>query len=119
VRGIHWGVRERVTDIVRGIHWGVRERVIPTEFTREDYSTVMTDTSKYVQPAIPKFDGHYDHWAKLMENFLGSKEFWHLVENGIADVSNKADASEEEIRLMEEQKLKDWKIKNYLYMLMI
>lgn len=75
----------------------------------------MTDSNKYVQPAIPKFDGHYDHWAKLMENFLRSKEFWHLVEHGIVDVSNKADASNEEIKLMDEQKLKDLKIKNYLY----
>jgi len=24
----------------------------------------MAEPSKYVQPAIPKFDGHYDHWAK-------------------------------------------------------
>jgi len=68
-----------------------------------------------VQPVIPNFDGHYDHGAKLMENFFRSKEFWHLVENGIVDVSNTADASEEEIRLMEQQRLKDQKIKNYLY----
>ncbi|RDX99778.1 hypothetical protein CR513_17122, partial [Mucuna pruriens] len=36
----------------------------------------MTESSnyKYVQPTIPKFDGHYDHWAKPMENFLRSKE---------------------------------------------
>ena len=80
-----------------------------------NYSTVMTNTSKYVQPTIPKFDGHYDHWAKLMENFLRSKEFWHLVKNGIVDISKKANALEEEIKLMEEQKLKDPKIKNYLY----
>ncbi|GKE35563.1 retrovirus-related pol polyprotein from transposon TNT 1-94, partial [Tanacetum coccineum] len=26
--------------------------------------------SVFVQPAIPKFDGHYDHWSMLMENFL-------------------------------------------------
>ncbi|KAL5758187.1 hypothetical protein ACOSP7_020798 [Xanthoceras sorbifolium] len=24
----------------------------------------------FVQPAIPRFDGHYDHWSLLMENFL-------------------------------------------------
>ena len=29
----------------------------------------------YVQPAIPRFDGHYDHWAMLMENLLRSKEY--------------------------------------------
>ena len=39
--------------------------------------------SGFVQPAIPKFDGHYEHWSMLMENFLRSKEYWSLVENGI------------------------------------
>ena len=27
-------------------------------------------TDKYVQAAIPQFDGHYDHWAMRMENLL-------------------------------------------------
>ena len=72
-----------------------------------------SNSSKYVQPAIPRFDGHYDHWAKLMENFLRSKEYWHLVEHGILVVTNKT--SEAELKAMEEQQLKDMKIKNYLY----
>ena len=42
----------------------------------------MTESS-FVQPAVPKFDGHYDHWVMPMENFLRSKEYWGLVENGI------------------------------------
>jgi cation diffusion facilitator CzcD-associated flavoprotein CzcO len=29
----------------------------------------------FVQPAIPRFDGHYDHWAMLMENLLRSKDY--------------------------------------------
>ena len=33
------------------------------------------NNSSFVQPAIPRFDGHYDHWAMLMENFLRSKEY--------------------------------------------
>ena len=37
----------------------------------------------FVQLAIPKFDGHCDHWSMLMENFLRSKEYWSLVETGI------------------------------------
>jgi len=32
--------------------------------------------------AVPRFDGHYDHWSMLMENFLRSKEYWSLVETG-------------------------------------
>lgn len=40
-------------------------------------------SEKFVQPAIPRFDGHYDFWAMTMENFLLSKELWSLVEEGI------------------------------------
>ncbi|KAJ1397838.1 retrovirus-related Pol polyprotein from transposon TNT 1-94 [Sesbania bispinosa] len=38
----------------------------------------------FVQAAISKFDGHYDHWSMLMENLLRSKEYWSLVEEGVA-----------------------------------
>lgn len=38
--------------------------------------------NNYAQPAIPKFDGHYEHWA-LMENLLKSKEYWIVVEEGV------------------------------------
>jgi len=40
---------------------------------------MMTESS-FVQPAVPRFDGHYDHWAMLIENFLYSKEYWGLRE---------------------------------------
>ena len=39
--------------------------------------------NNFVQPTIPKFGGHYDHWSMLMENFLRSKEYWSLVETRI------------------------------------
>ncbi|XP_017438090.1 uncharacterized protein LOC108344134 [Vigna angularis] len=52
----------------------------------------MAETGKYVQTTIPKFDGHYDHWTKLMENFLRSKEYWSLVEHEIDGVQDKANA---------------------------
>ena len=69
--------------------------------------------NSFVQPAVPKFDGHYDHWAMLMENFLRSKEYWGLVENGIpATVEGLTDAQRKNI---EDQKLKDLKAKNYLF----
>ncbi|KAH0725476.1 hypothetical protein KY284_001341 [Solanum tuberosum] len=29
----------------------------------------MALESNYMQAAIPRFDGHYDHWSMLMENF--------------------------------------------------
>jgi hypothetical protein len=40
----------------------------------------MTTEGNFMQPSIPCFDGHYDHWSMLMENFLRSKELWGLVE---------------------------------------
>ncbi|GKU93862.1 hypothetical protein SLEP1_g7421 [Rubroshorea leprosula] len=39
----------------------------------------------FVQPAIPHFDGHHDHWSMLMESFLRSKEYWNVVESGAID----------------------------------
>ncbi|CAL8156633.1 unnamed protein product [Prunus armeniaca] len=76
----------------------------------------MAAEGSFVQPAIPKFDGHYDHWSMLMENFLRSKEFWSLVEEGIpvpeADGSGLTTAQKKTI---EDQKLKDLKVKNYLF----
>ncbi|PNX66808.1 retrovirus-related Pol polyprotein from transposon TNT 1-94, partial [Trifolium pratense] len=44
----------------------------------------MAESSNYMKPSIPKFDGHYDHWAMLMENLLRSKEYWTQIEDGIA-----------------------------------
>eukprot|EP00257_Ricinus_communis_P022888 XP_015582741.1 uncharacterized protein LOC107262292 [Ricinus communis] len=71
--------------------------------------------TKFVQLAIPKFDGYYEHWAKLMENFLRAKEYWNLIEVGIEAVPEGIEGDGEKMRAMEEQLLKDKKIKNYLY----
>lgn len=70
---------------------------------------------KYANPGIPMFDGHYEHWAKLMENFLRSKEYWNLVQNGILTVAEGANPTEAQQSLIDEQTLKDLKIKNYLF----
>ncbi|KAJ9671142.1 hypothetical protein PVL29_027229 [Vitis rotundifolia] len=64
----------------------------------------MASDSNFVQAAIPRFDGHYDHWSMLMENFLQSKEYWPIVESRIQ-------APEPNTVL----KLKDLKTKNYLF----
>lgn len=37
-----------------------------------------------MQHVIPHFDGPYDHWNMLIDNFIRSKEFWSLVEIGYA-----------------------------------
>lgn len=43
----------------------------------------MASEKNFVQAVIPRFDGHYDHWSMLMENFLRSKEYWPIVEDDI------------------------------------
>ncbi|XP_070662476.1 uncharacterized protein [Malus domestica] len=75
----------------------------------------MTFENSFVQPAIPRLDGHYDHWSMLMENFLRSKEYWNLVETGITTVARGADSSDLQKKTLEELKLKDLKAKNYLF----
>ena len=75
----------------------------------------MTSENSFVQPAIPRFDGHYDHWSMLMENFLRSKEYWHLIETGITATTERSDLSETQKKTYEDQKLKDLKAKNYLF----
>ena len=47
---------------------------------------ILTMTSEtFVQPAIPRFDGHYDHWSMLIENFLRSKEYWTVIVYGVPE----------------------------------
>jgi len=65
-----------------------------------------------VQPAIPRFDGHYDHWSMLMEKFLRSKEYWNLIEMGITTAAEDHDLGEKAI---DDLRLKDLKAKNYLF----
>lgn len=72
----------------------------------------MATKSNFIQPAIPKLDGHYDHWAMLMGNFLWSKEYWSLVEFGIPKA---AVLTEGQRKAIDDQTLKDLKAKNYLF----
>lgn len=74
----------------------------------------MTSEGNFVQPAIPRFDGHYDHWSMLMENFLRSKEYWSLVEIGYTE-TEEATMTEAQQKKLEELRLKDMKVKNYLF----
>ena len=75
----------------------------------------MASENSFVQPAIPRFDGHYDHWSMLMENFLRSKKYWHLIETGITTAAEGLDLSETQKKTYEDEKLKDLKAKNYLF----
>ena len=70
------------------------------------------ESNGFVQPTIPRFDGHYDHWSMLMEKFLRSKEFWDIVENGVTEPIEGAEAQS---KALADRKLKDLKAKNYLF----
>ncbi|CAL9000239.1 unnamed protein product [Prunus brigantina] len=75
----------------------------------------MATENSFMQPAIPRFDGHYDHWSMLMENFLRSEEYWSLVEIGIPAATEGTDLTEAQKKTIDDQKLKDLKAKNYLF----
>ena len=65
--------------------------------------------------SIPKFDGDYDHWSMLMENLLRSKEWWHLIDPGYVALGADAVESDAEQKARADLKLKDLKVKNYLF----
>ena len=75
----------------------------------------MVTKSNSVQPTIPKLDGHYDHWCMLIENFLRSKEYWNLIEQGIPIAEAGIELGERQNKMIEDAKLKDLKVKNYLF----
>ncbi|KAJ1391944.1 retrovirus-related Pol polyprotein from transposon TNT 1-94 [Sesbania bispinosa] len=68
--------------------------------------------SNFVQPAIPKLNEHYEHWAMLMENFLRSKEYWNLIDPGIPQHVDRAVIQDNEKKNLDELKLKDLKRMN-------
>ena len=51
----------------------------------------------------------------LMENFLRSKEYWSLVETGILAAAEGVELTEAQRKSIADQKLKDLKVKNYLF----
>ncbi|KAH9687063.1 hypothetical protein KPL70_014633 [Citrus sinensis] len=69
----------------------------------------MATENSFVQPSIPRFDGFYDHWSMLMENFMRSKEYWSLIETGIPTVADGAQPTAAERKAIDEAKLKDLK----------
>lgn len=71
----------------------------------------MASDNNFVQAAIPHFDGHYDHWSMLMENFLRSKEYWPIVEIGVGEPENVETLSKTEKTELEARRLKDLKAK--------
>lgn len=75
----------------------------------------MNSAGNFIQAAIPRFDGHYDHWSMLMENFLQCKEYWTVVCSGIQEPPADTVLTEAQKAELEARKLKDLKAKNYLF----
>jgi len=50
-----------------------------------------------------------------MKNFLRSKEYWSLVEIGYVEPEDDALLTDAQQKKLEEEKLKDLKVKNYLF----
>ncbi|KAH7571056.1 hypothetical protein JRO89_XS05G0245700 [Xanthoceras sorbifolium] len=73
------------------------------------------NTQNFVQPSIPRFDGHYDHWSMLMENFLKSKEYWQVVDSGVAELAEGVVLTDAQRTEQKGLQLKDLKEKNYLF----
>ena len=61
---------------------------------------MVSDNIGFVQPVIPRLDGHYDHRSLLMENFLRSKENWSLVESGITELAADIVLTEAQTRVL-------------------
>jgi hypothetical protein len=51
----------------------------------------------------------------LMENFFRSKKYWSLVETGFVELENDASLTDTQQKKLKEEKLKDLKVKNYLF----
>ncbi|RVX02017.1 hypothetical protein CK203_019362 [Vitis vinifera] len=51
----------------------------------------------------------------LMENFLHSKKYWSIVENGIPSIAEGSTPTQVQRKEVEEARLKDMKTKNYLF----
>lgn len=64
---------------------------------------------------LPQFDGHWDHWSEIMENFFRSKGLWNTIEVGVEEPSSTTVLTAEQTQQLEEVKKNDHKVKHYLY----
>ncbi|XP_074378049.1 uncharacterized protein LOC141719571 [Apium graveolens] len=75
----------------------------------------MAEQGNFNAPAVPKFDGDYDNWSLVMENLLRSKEYWSVIDPGFDDLKKLETPNATQKAALEEAKLKDLKMKNYLF----
>lgn len=66
----------------------------------------------FVQTVIPCFDCHYNHCSMLIENFLRFKKYWAVVDYGVVEGVVLTYVQKTEYEAL---KLKDLKVKNYLF----
>jgi hypothetical protein len=98
-----------VATTVTVIFFVLLRRVVHRFFSVFTIVATMTEGADY-KLSIPRFDGFYDHWSMMMENLLRSKEYWHLIENGVTTAPENATA--EELQTAAASKLLDLKVKN-------
>jgi hypothetical protein len=76
---------------------------------------MAAEPSNFASPCILKFDGDYEHWNMLMENLLRSKKYWNVIETGYVEPASGKILNNAQKKTLEETKLKDLKVKNYLF----
>lgn len=64
---------------------------------------------------LPQFDGHWDHWSEVMENFFRARGLWSLIETGVEEPPITTVLSAEESLQLEAMRTNDHKVKHYLY----
>ena len=100
-----------------------------TESSAAAKKMLTESNSAFVSVTI--FDGYYDHWSMLMEDFLRQRKLWELVDEGIPEVTLPATSfaaivtdktpeaqrkRETELRQkVEQMKEDDFKVKNFLF----
>lgn len=64
---------------------------------------------------LPQFDGHWDHWSEVMENFFRARGLWSLIENGYEEPAATVVLTAEQRQQLDDAKTNDHKVKHYLY----
>ena len=64
---------------------------------------------------LPQFDGHWDHWSEVMENFFRAKGLWSVIETGYEEPTDITALTAEQRELLDSAKTSDHKVKHYLY----
>ena len=64
---------------------------------------------------LPQFDGHWNHWSEVMENFFRARGLWSLIETGVEEPLDATVLTAEQSLQLENSRTNDHKVKHYLY----